>query len=201
MDEKLNAMVDPHSRLPFPQMRNQDQLEIDPVGIDAVVDSVIGLNPIAVDISGIWFLGTEAAVDANLLNPGRPKRLNGRTEPFQQPTTPRRKRQTPFHLFQRRLMVAGRKSPGFRIERRDQITSIISRTFNKVNIYADYDFHWAEGSRTQPAGPKADGEAAQRVPASLEIVPAVVTPPVPLEFAGQASRLTAYRGSLYHEFR
>lgn len=82
MDEKLNALVDLHSRLPFPHKRSQDQLEIDPVGIDAIIDSVIGLNPITIDISGIWLLGTEAVVDVDLLNPGRPKRLNGPTEPF-----------------------------------------------------------------------------------------------------------------------
>jgi hypothetical protein len=33
-------------------MRNQDEFEVDPVGVDAVVDTFVRLNPIAIDIAG-----------------------------------------------------------------------------------------------------------------------------------------------------
>jgi len=55
MNEELNAMVHPHSPLPFPNMLNQDQLEIDPVWIDAIIDAVVWLNPIPIDVAGIGF--------------------------------------------------------------------------------------------------------------------------------------------------
>jgi hypothetical protein len=90
MDEKLNAMVGPHSPLPLPRMRNENQLEVDPVGIDAIIDAVVGLNPIAIDIAGIRLLGTKAAVKVNFLNTGRSKGLDGCAEPLQQPSTTRR---------------------------------------------------------------------------------------------------------------
>src|SRR6266849_273320 len=89
MDEKLNTMVGPHAPLPFLYSRNEDQLEVDPVWIDAIVNSRIGLNPIAIDISRIWLLCTEAAVEVDLLNPSRPKGLDGGTKPRQQPAAPR----------------------------------------------------------------------------------------------------------------
>ena len=36
-------------------MLNQDQLEIDPVWIDAIIDAVVWLNPIPIDVAGIGF--------------------------------------------------------------------------------------------------------------------------------------------------
>jgi hypothetical protein len=71
-------------------MRNENQLEVDPVGIDAIIDAVVGLNPIAIDIAGIRLLGTKAAVKVNFLNTGRSKGLDGCAEPLQQPSTTRR---------------------------------------------------------------------------------------------------------------
>jgi hypothetical protein len=70
-------------------MRNQDQLEIDPVRIDPVIDAVVGLNPIAIDIARIRLLRTETAVDVNLLDAGCPKGADGGTEPFYQPPAAR----------------------------------------------------------------------------------------------------------------
>jgi len=50
MDEKFNTVISPHSQLPLPHMRNENQLEVDPVGIDAIIDAGVGLNPIAVEV-------------------------------------------------------------------------------------------------------------------------------------------------------
>jgi len=83
MDKELKAVVGPHSPLPFPHMRNENQPEVDPVPFDAIINAVIGLNPIAVHITGIRLLRTETAVDVDLLNPGWPKRFDGGAEPFQ----------------------------------------------------------------------------------------------------------------------
>jgi hypothetical protein len=80
MDEKLNAVVGPHSPLPLPQMRNQDRLKVDPVRIDTIIDALVWLNPIAVDITGIRLLRAKTAVDVDLLNSGRPKSLDGGAE-------------------------------------------------------------------------------------------------------------------------
>jgi hypothetical protein len=38
----------------------------------------VGLNPVAIDVSWIRLLRTKTAADVNLLNPGRPKSLDGR---------------------------------------------------------------------------------------------------------------------------
>ena len=85
MNEELNSVVAPHPPLPLPYHWNQDQFEVDPVGIDAIIDALVGLNPIAVDITGIRLLRTEAAVDIDLFNTGRPKGLDGGAESPQQP--------------------------------------------------------------------------------------------------------------------
>jgi hypothetical protein len=58
--------------------REVAQFEIDPIGIDAIIDILARLNPVAVDITGIRLLCTEAAVNVNLLNAGRPKSLDGK---------------------------------------------------------------------------------------------------------------------------
>src|SRR5215471_18688633 len=106
MNEELNAMVSPHSRLPLPDMRNQEQFEVDPIGIDAIEDALVGLNPIAVDIPGIRLLRAEAAVDVDLLDPGCPERLNGGAEPLQQPSTTSRETEMLPDLLQSCLIVS-----------------------------------------------------------------------------------------------
>src|ERR1017187_2857494 len=136
MDEKLNAMVGPHSPLPLPRMRNENQLEVDPVGIDAIIDAVVGLNPIAIDIAGIRLLGTKAAVKVNFLNAGRPKSLDGGAEPLQQPSTTRREPEALGYLVQRCSKITRRQRTGTRVKDRYQSSSILSETKTVVNIYA-----------------------------------------------------------------
>jgi hypothetical protein len=46
MNEELNAVIDPHSPN-FLGMGNQNRLEVDPVRIDAIMDTLVGLNPVA----------------------------------------------------------------------------------------------------------------------------------------------------------
>ena len=77
MNEELNPMVTPHTPLPLPNDRGQSQFEVDPVWIDAIIDARIGLNPIAVDITVIWLLRKEAAVDVDFSNARRPKFVDG----------------------------------------------------------------------------------------------------------------------------
>ena len=74
MNLNTNAMVGPPAPRPLPNVRNQDEFEIDPVGIDAIRDAFVGLNPVPLDITGIRFLRTKAAVDVDLLDAGRPKK-------------------------------------------------------------------------------------------------------------------------------
>ena len=66
-----NAMVGPPTPLPLPNVRNQDEFEI---GIDAIGDAFVGLDPVPLNITGIRFLRTKAAVDGDLLDAGRPKK-------------------------------------------------------------------------------------------------------------------------------
>jgi hypothetical protein len=82
MNEKLNAVVSPHSPFPFPHVRNEEQLEVDPVGINAIVDAIVGFDPIAIDITGIWLLRTKAPVDVDLLNSRRAECFNSHAEPI-----------------------------------------------------------------------------------------------------------------------
>src|SRR5689334_19247057 len=116
-------------------MRNQDKLEIDPVGIDPIICSRVRLNPVAVDITGIRLLRTEAAVDIDFFNTGRPKSLDGGPEPLQQPPTTRREAEALRDLAQRCLMISRRQPASTGVERRNhEATSIISGTMSDVNI-------------------------------------------------------------------
>src|SRR5947208_16910420 len=106
MNEELNPMVAPHTPLPLPNERNQDQFEVDPVGIDAIINTFVGFDPIAVDITGIWLLRTEAAVNIDFLNAGFPKRLDCSPEPLQQPSTTGCETEALANLLQRSLMIS-----------------------------------------------------------------------------------------------
>ena len=136
MDEKLKAVVGPHPPLPLPHLRDRDQFEVDPIRIEAIVYARIRLDPIAVDIARIRFLRTEAPVDIDLLDPGFPKRADGGAKPFQQPSAPRRKRETPSYLFQSCSMIARRQRTGCGVKRRNRAASIISKIIPVVNDYA-----------------------------------------------------------------
>ena len=106
MNEELNAMITPHAPLPLPYERNQNQFKVDPIGIDAIIDALVWLDPIAVDITGIWLLRTEAAINVDLSNTRRPKSLDGGAKPLQQPSTTGRETETLPDLLQRCLMIS-----------------------------------------------------------------------------------------------
>jgi hypothetical protein len=74
MNEKFNAMVGPHSPLPLPHMWNEDQLEVDPMGIDPFRNIGIRLGPVTIDVTRIGLFAAEAAINVKSLDPGRPKR-------------------------------------------------------------------------------------------------------------------------------
>jgi hypothetical protein len=134
MNEKLNAMLRPHSPLPLAHMRNENQLEIDPVRIDAIIDAFVGLNPVAIDVSGIRSLGAKTTIDIDIRDPGHPKRFDGGTESLQQPPTPGRETKALRDLLQRCLMISRRQCTGRWIKRRYQAAPIISETKAIVNI-------------------------------------------------------------------
>src|ERR1035437_39618 len=118
MNEEFNSVVAPHAPLPLPHERNQDQFKVDPVRIDAIIDAIVRLNPIAVDITGIWLLRTEAAVDVDFSNARRPKCLDGGAEPLQQPSATGRETEAPSDLFQRCLMISWWQRTGVRVDRK-----------------------------------------------------------------------------------
>jgi hypothetical protein len=136
MNEKLNAMVCPHSPLPLSHLRNQDQLEIDPVRVDTIVNALVGLDPIAIDVTGIRLLRTEAAVDVDLLDAGCPKGFDGGVEPLLQPLTPRCETKVLCDLLQRRLMISRWLRASARVEDWNQAASIILEIIIDVNTYA-----------------------------------------------------------------
>jgi hypothetical protein len=57
---------------------NEHKFEIDPVGIDTIIDAFIRFNPIAIDITRIRLLSTEASVNVDFSNPG-PQKLSTAT--------------------------------------------------------------------------------------------------------------------------
>jgi hypothetical protein len=77
MDKEFHAVVRPHPPLPLPNMRDENQLEIYPIRIDAIVYAIVRLDPVTVHISGIRLLGAEASVDKNVFDTGRPKCSDG----------------------------------------------------------------------------------------------------------------------------
>jgi hypothetical protein len=58
---------------------------VDPVGIDAIIDAPVWLDPMP-SISPIWLLRAEAAINVDLRTPA-PKSLDCGAEPLQQPST------------------------------------------------------------------------------------------------------------------
>src|ERR1035441_10366313 len=137
MNEEFNPMVTPHPPLPLPHERNQDQTEVDPIRVDAIIDALVGLNPVAVDITRIWLLRTEATVDIDLFDTGGPKSFDGGAEPLQQPPTTGREAEALPDLLQRGLMISRWQRASARVKLRNQrATSIISGTIINVNINA-----------------------------------------------------------------
>jgi len=102
-----------------------------------MIDALVGLNPIAVDITGIGLLRTEAAVDIDLLNTGRPKGLDGSAESLQQPSTTGRETKAHPDLLQRCPMISRWQPARVGVKRRNQnATASILRTIITVNSAA-----------------------------------------------------------------
>lgn len=108
MNKELNAVIRPHSPSPLRGCPNKDRSEVDPVGIDSIVDVQVWFDPVAVHVAGIRFLGAKTAVNINLLDPCIPKHLHGETQSLAEPSPPSRETEAPSDLLERRLMIAGR---------------------------------------------------------------------------------------------
>src|SRR5260370_39843763 len=86
MDEKLHTVIRPHPPLPFPNLRDQNHLEIDPIRVDAIIHAVIWLDPVSIHITWIGLLAAKAPVDENVLNASRPERQHRGSQSLQKPT-------------------------------------------------------------------------------------------------------------------
>ena len=136
MDEKLDAVIRPHPPLPFPNLRDQIHLEIDPVRIDAIIHARVWLDPVSVHIARIGLLCAKASVNEYVLNARCPERCRGNSQPLQKPMAPRRKSEANSYFFQCCPMVTGRQCTGGGIESRNHAISIITETNNNVNTNA-----------------------------------------------------------------
>src|SRR5579885_3391024 len=108
MDEQFDPVICPHAPSPLPGRLHKDGREIDPVGVDSIIDIRIWLYPIAIDITGVWFFGAKAAVNIDLLDARPPERFHGRAQTPKKPAAPRCEPKMPLYLVQRRLMIARR---------------------------------------------------------------------------------------------
>src|SRR5262249_42355431 len=108
MDEKLDAVIHPHPPLPFPNLRHQNHLEIDPVGIDAIIHAVVWFDPVSVHVARIGLLRAKASINEYVLDAGRPKSRHRDSQPLQKPAPPRRKSEPTSYLFQCCPIVTGR---------------------------------------------------------------------------------------------
>src|ERR1700686_365976 len=136
MDEKLHAMIRPPPPLPFPNLRDQHHLEIDPIRIDALIHAVVWLDPVSVHITWIGLLGAEAPVDEYVLNASRPKRTHRGSQSLQKPPAPRSEPESASYFFQCCPMITRRQRPGGGVESRNHTTSMMSGTSLNVNIKA-----------------------------------------------------------------
>ena len=84
MDEEFHPLLGPHSPLPHPCLRNEHELEVDPVRVNAFVNIRIRFDPVPIDIARVWLLGAKAPVNVNLLDPGCPKRRERGAKALQQ---------------------------------------------------------------------------------------------------------------------
>jgi len=75
MDKELHPVIRPHAPSPFPGRAHKDEREIDPVGIDSIVNIQIRFDPVAIYVPGIRLFRAEAAVDIDLFDARIPKRF------------------------------------------------------------------------------------------------------------------------------
>ena len=99
MYEKFHTVIRPHPPLPFPTL-HQNHLEVDPIGIDAIIYAVVWFDPVSVHITWIELLRAETSVDEYFLNAGRPKGGHRDSQSLQEPTALRRKPEPTADLFQ-----------------------------------------------------------------------------------------------------
>ncbi len=136
MDEKLHSVIRPHPPLPFANLRDQNHFKIDPIRIDAIVHSLVRLDPVSVHIAWIGLLRAKASVDENVFNTSRPKRSNCGPQAFQKPTPPRSEPEPASDLFQCCPVITRRQCARGGIESRNHATLIMSGTIYIVNICA-----------------------------------------------------------------
>jgi hypothetical protein len=60
VDEELDAVIPPHPPLPFPNLRDQNHLEVGPMRIDAIIHAVVCFDPVSVHIAWIGLFRVEA---------------------------------------------------------------------------------------------------------------------------------------------
>src|SRR5579872_4607154 len=136
MDEEFDTVIYPHPPLPIPHMRYENHLEVDPIGINPIINTVVRLDPITVHIARIGLVRAEAPVDEYVLNTGQPKCFDGGPQAFQEPTPPRSKPEPASYFFQCCPMITGWQRTGGRVESRNHTTSMMSGTSPNVNIGA-----------------------------------------------------------------
>jgi hypothetical protein len=136
MVEKLHAVIRPHPPLPFPNLRDQNRLEVNPIRIDAIIHAVVWLDPVSVHITWIELLGTRAPGDEDVLNATRPERCHRASQSRQKPTAPRSEPEPTSDFFQRRPMVARRQCIGGGIESPYHATFIMAGTNKNINTKA-----------------------------------------------------------------
>jgi hypothetical protein len=136
MDEEFDTVIHPHPPLPHPLMLYENRFEVDPIRIDPIINTVVGLDPITVHIARIGLLRAETPVDEYVLNTGKPKCLDGSPQAFQEPTPSRSEPELASYFFQCCPMITGRQSTSDRVESRNHTTSMMSGTSLNVNIKA-----------------------------------------------------------------
>jgi hypothetical protein len=136
MDEEFDTVIHPHPPLPLPHMRYENHLEVDPIRIDPIINTVVRLDPITVHIARIGLVRAEAPVDEYVLNTGQPKCIDGNPQAFQEPTPSRSEPEPASYFFQCCPVITGRQRTSARVESRNHTTSMMSGTSQNVNIKA-----------------------------------------------------------------
>ena len=137
VDEELHSMLSPHAPFPLSKPGHEDEREVDPVGLDAIVHPRVGLDPIAVDIARVRFLGAEAAIDVDVFDPRSSKGLDCGTKSLQEPSPPRCETEMFLSLFQCRRVSPRRKRAGLGLKCRDHPPLMVAETLEVININDD----------------------------------------------------------------
>jgi hypothetical protein len=191
MDEKLDTVIGPHTRLPFPNLRDQRHLEIDPIRVDAIIDADVRLDPVSIHIARIEFLPAEASIDENVFNPSTPKFSDCEPQPFQEPLPPRSEPEPFSYFFQRCPMIArwqtvtriGKSRPAlFRADPRQATLQSERDTWtdsSAVNGRSDAAYCWSRTGQMDQGCSSFDRRSAI-VSSTAVLTPLVSTPRVDL---------------------